>query len=244
MPEQRGPVAVVTGASRGLGAGLSSTFAEHGYQLGLCARTRPAAPPGSEALAEAVDVTDAEAVDRFASMVIARFGRIDLWVNNAGVLEPIDFLADADAGELSLHVDVNVKGMLFGSKTFVRHVREREGSGVLVNMTSGAARTVYEGMAVYCATKAAVDMATRVIAREEAPHGLMAYAVAPGVVDTGMQVLMRETPLERLPSANRFVALKETEAFNSPDWVARFLIDLVDGRRRPEDVVVRIPDQN
>jgi NAD(P)-dependent dehydrogenase (short-subunit alcohol dehydrogenase family) len=99
-------------------------------------------------------------------------------------------------------------------------------------------------MAVYCATKAAVDMATRVIAREEEPHGLMAYAVAPGVVDTAMQVLMRETPLERLPSANRFVALKEAEAFNSPDWVGRFLIDLVEGRRRPEDVVVRIPDQH
>jgi hypothetical protein len=68
--------------------------------------------------------------------------------------------------------------------------------------------------------------------------------VAPGVVDTAMQVLMRETPLERLPSANRFVALKEAEAFNSPDWVGRFLIDLVEGRRRPEDVVVRIPDQH
>ena len=239
-----GLVAVVTGASRGLGAGLSSIFAEHGYRLGLCARTRPTAPPGAEAVTEAVDVTDADAIDRFASMVIARFGRIDLWVNNAGILEPIDFLADADASELSLHVDVNVKGALFGSKTFARHVREREGSGVLVNMTSGAARTVYEGMAVYCATKAAVDMATRVIAREEAPHGLMAYAVAPGVVDTEMQVLMRETPLERLPSANRFVALKEAEAFNSPDWVARYLIDLVEGRRRPEDVVVRIPDQH
>ncbi|HEY1466668.1 MAG TPA: SDR family NAD(P)-dependent oxidoreductase [Acidimicrobiales bacterium] len=242
-PELPGPVAVVTGASRGLGAGMASTFAEHGYRLGLCARTRPTAPPGAEAVTEVVDVTDAEAVDRFGSMVAARFGRIDLWVNNAGVLEPIDFLVDADASALSHHVDVNVKGMLFGSKTFVRHVRERVGTGVLVNMTSGAARTVYEGMAVYCATKAAVDMATRVIASEEAPHGLMAYAVAPGVVDTGMQVLMREAPVERLPSANRFVALKEAEAFNSPNWVARFLIDLVEGRQHPQDVVVRVPDQ-
>ena len=90
------PVAVVTGASRGLGAGLASTFAEHGFRLGLCARTRPTAPPGAEALTVAADVTDAEALDRFGSMVIDRFGRIDLWVNNAGVLEPIDFLADAD----------------------------------------------------------------------------------------------------------------------------------------------------
>jgi NAD(P)-dependent dehydrogenase (short-subunit alcohol dehydrogenase family) len=237
------PVAVVTGASRGLGAGLASTFAQHGFRLGLCARTRPTAPPGAEAVTLAADVTDADALDRFGSMVIDRFGRIDLWVNNAGVLEPIDFLADADTAALAHHVDVNVKGVLFGSRTFARHVRERDGTGVLVNMTSGASRTIYEGMAVYCASKAAVDMATQVVAREEAPHGLLAYAVAPGVVDTAMQSMMREAPIERLPSAGRFVALKEAEAFNSPEWVARFLIDLVEGRERPEDVVVRVPDQ-
>lgn len=236
-------MAVVTGASRGLGAGLASTFAQHGFRLGLCARTRPTAPPGAEALTVAADVTDAEALDRFGSMVIDRFGRIDLWVNNAGVLEPIEFLADADTAALAHHVDVNVKGVLFGSRTFARHVRQRDGTGVLVNMTSGASRTIYEGMAVYCASKAAVDMATQVVASEEAPHGLLAYAVAPGVVDTAMQSMMRQAPIERLPSVGRFLALKEAEAFNSPGWVARFLIDLVEGRERPEDVVVRVPDQ-
>ncbi|MGA8372245.1 MAG: SDR family NAD(P)-dependent oxidoreductase [Acidimicrobiales bacterium] len=236
-------VAVVTGASRGLGAGVAATFAEHGLRLGLCARTEPTAPPGNEAVTGRVDVTDAADLDRFASSVVDRFGRIDLWVNNAGVLEPIDFLADAEAGALAHHVDVNVTGMLFGSRTFARHVRGREGTGVLVNMTSGAARTVYEGMAVYCASKAAVDMATEVVAREEAAHGLTAYAVAPGLVDTGMQVLMRETPVDRLPSAGRFVAVKEAEAFNSPAWVARFLLDLVEGRMRPEGVVMRVPDE-
>jgi NAD(P)-dependent dehydrogenase (short-subunit alcohol dehydrogenase family) len=222
---------------------MAATFAEHGLRLGLCARTRPIAPPGAEAVTATVDVTDAEDVDRFGSMVIERFGRIDLWINNAGVLEPIDFLADADAGALAHHVDVNVKGVLFGSRTFARHVRERDGTGVLVNMSSGAARTIYEGMAVYCASKAAVDMATEVVAHEEAAHGLLAYAVAPGVVDTRMQSLMRETPVDRLPSANRFIALKEADAFNSPAWVARYLLDVVEGRRRPEGVVVRVPDE-
>ncbi len=235
---------MVTGASRGLGAGMAATFAEHGLRLGLCARTEPAAPQGSEAVTASVDVTDAADLDRFTSAVVDRFGRIDLWVNNAGVLEPIDFLADADAGALAHHVDVNVTGMLLGSRTFARHVREREGTGVLVNMTSGAARTVYEGLAAYCASKAAVDMATEVVAREEAAHGLLAYAVAPGVVDTGMQTLMRETPVERLPAAGRFVALKEAEAFNSPAWVARFLLDLAEGTVRPESVVMRVPDEH
>ncbi|HEY6624349.1 MAG TPA: SDR family oxidoreductase [Acidimicrobiales bacterium] len=103
-------VAVVTGASRGLGAGLAATFAQHGLRLGLCARTEPTAPPGTEAVTGRVDVTDAADLDRFASSVVDRFGRIDVWVNNAGVLEPIDFLADADPGALAHHVDVNVTG--------------------------------------------------------------------------------------------------------------------------------------
>jgi NAD(P)-dependent dehydrogenase (short-subunit alcohol dehydrogenase family) len=237
-------VAVVTGASQGLGAGMATTFAEHGLRLGLCARTEPTAPSGADAVTASVDVTDAFGLARFASSVVERFGRIDLWVNNAGVLEPIDFLADADVGALAHHVNVNVTGMLFGSRTFARHVREREGTGVLVNMTSGAARTVYQGMAVYCASKAAVEMATRVVAGEEAAHGLMAYAVAPGVVDTVMQTLMRETPVERLPARDRFVAVQEAEAYNSPAWVARFLLDLVEGRRRPVEVVMRVPDES
>ena len=234
-------MAVVTGASRGLGAGLASTFAEHGFRLGLCARTRPTAPPGAEALTVAADVTDAEALDRFGSMVIDRFGRIDLWVNNAGVLEPIDFLADADTAALAHHVDVNVKGVLFGSRTFARHVRQRDGTGVLVNMTSGASRTIYEGMAVYCASKAAVDMATQVVAREEAPHGLLAYAVAPGVVDTDMQAQIRAADEADFPEVARFHQMAADGSFNSPAWVAAHLLALAFGPVRPDGVTVRLP---
>ncbi|MEZ5140767.1 MAG: SDR family oxidoreductase [Acidimicrobiales bacterium] len=85
----RGKVAVITGASRGLGAGLAHRFAAHGLQLGLCARHEPDAPAGARALTGAVDVTDARTLDRFASAVASTLGPIDLWVNNAGVLDPM-----------------------------------------------------------------------------------------------------------------------------------------------------------
>ncbi len=251
-------VAVVTGASRGLGAGLAATFAAEGIRLGLCARTRPDPPVGAEAWAASVDVADAESVDRFARDVVERFGGVDVWVNNAGVLEPIGPLATTDPAALARNVDVNLLGVAHGSASFSRHVRSRPGGGVLVNISSGAATTPYEGWAAYCASKAAVEMLTEVVAREERVHGLKAYALAPGVVDTDMQALVRSTPVEDFPAGDRFRRLHREEGLNSPGWVGRFILDRLLGGTVTSDagrshegmsdagdgVRLRVPDQS
>jgi NAD(P)-dependent dehydrogenase (short-subunit alcohol dehydrogenase family) len=241
-----GRVAVITGASRGLGAGLAARFAEHGVRLGLCARHEPARPDGADGVVTAaVDVTDAQAVDRFASEVADRLGPIDLWINNAGLLEPIAPLRDAEPAQLEAHVRTNVLGVLYGSRAYVRHVRHvprTNGGGVLVNITSGAATSVYEGWSAYCATKAAVDQATRVIAAEEADAGLRAYAVSPGVVDTDMQATIRATSPEAFPQVERFRKMAETGAFNKPSSVAdHILAAAFDPAAEPPDIVWRVP---
>jgi NAD(P)-dependent dehydrogenase (short-subunit alcohol dehydrogenase family) len=222
-------VAVVTGASRGLGAGLAATFAAAGMALGLCARTRPAVPDGAQAISAAVDVTDATGLAAFADTVVGHLGRIDLWVNNAGVLGPVGPLVDADPEAVRRTLEVNVLGVMHGTAVFARHVRQRPGGGVLVNITSGAATTPYEGWAAYCASKAAVDMATAVAAAEEQTTGLRAYALSPGVVDTDMQERIRSTPDALLPAASRFRLLHAQGAFNSPEWVARYILGLARG---------------
>jgi benzil reductase ((S)-benzoin forming) len=239
-----GRVAVITGASRGLGAGLAARWAEAGLRLGLAARTEPAAPEGVECVTASVDVSDAAAVEHFCGVVAARFGRIDLWVNNAGLLEPIAPLRDADPAALRAHVEVNVLGVLYGSASFARHVRSREGGGVLVNITSGAATSPYAGWAAYCGSKAAVDQITRVMAEEEIEAGMRAYAVAPGIVDTGMQEAIRATTEERFPAVERFRGIARDGAFNSPAWVADHILGLL--AYPPTDldlVVLRVPDQ-
>ena len=252
-----GKVAVVTGASRGLGAGLAAHFAASGMHLGLCAlhrprlvaRTRPTAHDGRVESAEApvcaaVDVADGDAVAAFADAVIARFGRIDLWVNNAGVLGPIGPLADADPAELARVVEVNVIGVINGSAAFADHVRRRSGTGVLVNLSSGAATKPYRGWAAYCASKAAVDQLTRVIALEEAGNGLEAFSVAPGLVDTDMQAAIRATSESDFPEGPRFRLAAEENRFNAPAWVAEQILHLAFGPgREGHEPIVRLPDQ-
>ncbi len=245
-------VAVITGASRGLGAGMAEAWARGGMALGLCARTVPDPPagPDNRVVVASVDVADAAAVDRFARVVVERFGRIDLWVNNAGVLDPIGPLAELDAGAVRRHMDVNVLGVAHGSAAFARHVRSRPGGGVLVNVSSGAATRPSVGWAPYCASKAAVEMLTEVVAIEERAHGLSAYALSPGVVDTDMQEQIRSTPEERFPSVERYRRLAESGAFNSPEWVGSFILeelvggtDATEPAAEPGLVRRRVPDQ-
>jgi NAD(P)-dependent dehydrogenase (short-subunit alcohol dehydrogenase family) len=246
-------VVVITGASRGLGAGMARTFASRGWRLGLCARSLPEAPPGAEGVSvvRSVDVADAPSVMAFADAVVDRFGRIDLWINNAGVLEPIGPLADAEPDSLRQHVEVNVLGTMHGTAVFARHVRSRPGRGMLVNMSSGAATTPYEGWAAYCGSKAAVDMVTAVAGAEEGRHGLAVMALSPGVVDTDMQALIRGTAETAFPSVGRFVQLHEDRAFNDPEWVALFVLGrFADGAEgggtgdQADSVRVRVPDQS
>jgi len=243
------PVAVVTGASRGIGAGLAAAFADRGFRLGLCSRSLPVRPPGAAVVLAAIDVADAGAVERFAAQVVARFGRIDLWVNNAGVLDPIGPLAVADPAGLDRHVATNVLGVMHGTGAFARHVRSRTGTGSLVNISSGAASSPYRGWAAYCASKAAVEMLTEVVGLEEADHGLLAYAVAPGVVDTDMQALIRATSEADFPEVERFRRLGEEGAFTTADRVAACIVERCldpDTRWVPEPgtgaVHFRVPD--
>ncbi len=211
-------------------------------------RTRPTAAAGRVLAAEtplraAVDVTDNTALERFAAAVVERFGRIDVWVNNAGVLGPIGPLADLHPAAVAAVIDVNVVGVLNGSTVFARHVRGRPGPGVLVNISTGAATTPYVGWAAYCASKAAVDQLTRVVALEEAQHGLAAYAVAPGVVDTDMQAAVRGSDEASFPEVARFRRIAEEHRFNSPAWVADYILALAFGPNPSEQVVCRVPDQ-
>ncbi len=244
-----GKVAVVTGASRGIGAGLAEDFAARGLRLGLCSRSAPALPDGEAVLAQQLDIGDGPAVAAFGEAVVERFGRIDLWINNAGVLDPVVPVRDLSAEALEAHLRINLTGVLHGTQAFLRHLAARGATaadpGVLINISSGAAWHGYAGWGAYCAGKAALDRLTETVALEEADRGLRAHAVAPGVVDTAMQERIRGCEREVFPELDKFLELKRTEGFNTVPFVARHLLEIAfDPEQRPADTVVRLPAEN
>ena len=238
----RGKVAVITGASQGLGAGLADRFAEHGLHLGLCARSEPPPRPSTTCLTGSVDVADAARVEQFADAVLQRLGPVDLWINNAGVLDPIGPQRDHDPGTVAAALATNIGGVMNGTRSFTNQARTFVGARrVLVNVSSGAATSIYEGWSVYGATKSAVDQFTRITAAEE--PGLLCYSVAPGLVDTPMQEKIRGTSAKAFPAVDRFVNAKLLGAWNSPAWIADHLLGILTGTWAPETVVFRIPDE-
>lgn len=210
--------------------------------VGVCARHEPALDDGDRVLSMAADVREADAVEELAIQSVKRFGQIDLWINNAGVLEPIAPLRNCSSEDMQSHIDVNIMGVFHGTKSFINHVRSREGDGVLINISSGASTSAYAGWGAYCAGKAAVDKLTEVVQLEEEDSGLRAYSVAPGIIDTDMQALIRSTDAANFPLVQKFHDLKRDDAFSSLEFVARSLLELAfDPDHRPESVCTRLP---
>lgn len=215
-----------------------------GMRVGVCARGELPLAGREGVVATRLDVRDEAAMLSFADEVARSLGPIDLWINNAGVLEPVAFVRELGPEALMEHLAINVGGVLAGTKAFVRHLRSTKREGVLVNISSGAALKGYAGWGAYCAGKAAVDRLTECVQLEEAAHGLRAHAVAPGVVDTAMQETIRAKTEDEFPMVERFRDLKRRRAFNSPRFVARSIARIAfDSQARPDAVVLRLPDE-
>lgn len=242
MIDLKGKTAVITGASRGIGASIAKECVRLGMNVAVCARKRPDIDQFDTTLSMAADVADEAAVQALADAAIEKFGAIDLWINNAGVLEPVSPLRDCSSESIRAHLDINIMGVVHGTKSFVTHLREREGDGVLINISSGASTSGYAGWGAYCAGKAAVDRLTECVQLEEAESGLRAYAVAPGIIDTDMQTLIRSFSEEAFPMVQKFHELKRDDAFSSADFVAKSLLDIAfDPAARPDTVCTRLP---
>lgn len=239
-----GKVILITGASRGIGAGLAQDLHSQGVKLALCARSEIPLHGSTDVITAQFDISDRQAMFDFVQRTTEQFGAIDLMVNNAGMLEPVIALRDLDADDLRRHFEVNVFGVLYGSQAYAQHVRGRDGGGVLINISSGAAWGGYAGWGAYCMGKAAVDRLSETLALEEADSGLRVHALAPGIVDTAMQALIRSAPVEVFPMKEKFIEFKQTDAFNSIGFVAEHIKSLAFDEDYPHaEVVVRVPSE-
>jgi NAD(P)-dependent dehydrogenase (short-subunit alcohol dehydrogenase family) len=205
------PAVLVTGASRGLGAAAARAVARMGANVALMARSAgdlesvagEIREAEGRALAVAGDVSLAGDCRRVVAETVEHFGRLDGLVNNAGILGPIGPLAEADVEGYRENWAVNVLGPLLMAREAIPHLRQSRGR--ILNISSGAAVHAVEGWGAYCLAKGAVNQLTRMIAAEE--PGITAISFRPGVVDTEMQVLIRNQGGEGMPAEvhDRFV---------------------------------------
>ena len=221
MSDFTGRTVVVTGASRGIGEATARHLAGLGAHVVLAARSRERIDAvaaeimsaGGAATAVACDFAEAQDVAEVIGKAVACTGRLDVVVNNAGLIDPIAYLADSDPDAWGRVVDVNLKGVYHGLRFAALKMLEL-GGGTIVNISSGAATSALEGWSHYCATKAAVLSLTRCADREYREQGIRVIGLSPGTVATGMQNQIRASginPVSRL----------DPSAHISPDWVAR-----------------------
>jgi len=187
----QGKVAIVTGASSGIGEATALMLAQEGAKVVIAARRlerlnelkKKIEAEGGEALPIATDVTHRTAVNHLAKQTKEKFGRIDILVNNAGLM-PLSLMKNLHIDEWEQMVDVNIKGVLFSVGAVLPVMREQK-SGHIINISSVAGRRVFQGGAVYCATKFAVTALSEGLRMELSPSdNIRITAIEPGAVAT------------------------------------------------------------
>lgn len=211
---------MITGASRGIGAQAARVFANAGANVALLARSQDdiaalAGEIGEKAIAIPCNVARYGEMSSAVATTVQAFGGLDVLINNAGVVDPISHLADADPDEWGHLIDINLKGVFNGIHAALPALRN--GGGSVLTISSGAAHNAIEAWSAYCASKAAVNMLNRSLHLEEHANGIRAIGLSPGTVATQMQRVIKASGINP-------VSQLDWEVHIPADWPAKCLL--------------------
>lgn len=216
-------VAVVTGASSGIGAAIAEKLVEHGANVILAARNEEklnsiikSINQPHKTLAVKTDMTQRDDVEALAKKAVEAFGQVDIYINGAGIMLS-STVTDGDAEDWDIMIDLNIKGVLYGINSVLPAMKER-GSGHIINIASDAGYEVIPRCTVYCGTKFAVRAIAAGMEKELEQTGVRVTSVSPGMVDTP---LSKNSPFEegRKKLTPEDIANAVVYAATQPDYV-------------------------
>ena len=236
MSKLKGKVAVVTGASKGIGAGIAKALAAEGASVvvnyasskdGAEKVVKAITGAGGKAVAVGGDVSKASDAKKIIDSAIQNFGKLDILVNNSGVYEfqPIENVSEEHFRRI---FDINVLGLLLTTKEAVKHLKE---GGSIINIGSAVTEITPPASAVYTGTKGAVDAITGVLARELGPRKIRVNALNPGMVETEgthtagfigsdfQKKVEAEAPLGRVGQVNDIATIATFLASDDSGWL-------------------------
>jgi 3-oxoacyl-[acyl-carrier protein] reductase len=221
MSEQNGKVAIVTGASRGIGAAVAERLGRDGFSVivnysgsveAADALVRKIQENGGRALAVKADVSDARAVREMFETTVSKFGGVDVLVNNAGIMSLAN-IADTDDASFDKQIAINLKGTFNTLREGAKRLRN---GGRIINFSSSVVGLLQPTYAVYAGTKAAVEAMTSVLAKELRGRNITVNAVAPG--PTATDLFMKGKPQAVI---DHLAKLAPLERLGEPDDIAR-----------------------
>lgn len=224
----QGKVAVVTGGSLGIGAGIVRRLAAEGAAVALDYFSHAGAADtiasditaaGGRALAVQADISQVADVQRLISQAVSTFGRLDILVNNAGVEQPTAF-EHVTEQQWDHQLAVDLKGAFFAAQTAWRQFVSQGSGGVIINVSSVHEELPMVGNSVYCAAKGGLRMLTRTLASEVARDNVRIVNIGPGAIDTPINAATLDNPLKKAALLNE-IPLKRV---GTPDDIANAVV--------------------
>lgn len=191
------------------------------------------------------DLTNTKKIPELCSQIFKKIktenvDSIDL-INNAAETIPLKIVGNILNDELDYAVKTNISHYFLMTNEFIGKTKDLETTKRIINISSGAATNVIKGAAHYCAAKAAIDMFTKVVAKEQKnkERPVMICATTPGIIDTGMQVDLRTPPKEQFPSRNEFVVMKKLGLLQSPEKTAEKILRIFEWKKFPQGKILK-----
>ncbi len=217
-------IVIITGGVKGLGLGLAKEYHKNGYRVLSISRNKIEKLYTVEQYQ--CDLSKSNTIEKTIEDIFSHLDKNNTThltlVNNAGDLGTVNTIENLTSSEISYTIQVNLIAPLIINSLFIKFSEGWNCKKQIFNISSGAAINPYESWVLYCASKAGVDMMTKVISKEQkdVSNGVSIVSIYPGIVDTDMQTKARNTPKENFKSVQRFIDFYENDELTSPKEVA------------------------